>query len=165
MALQAKLGAGAEVRHAEVVMGRQSKSERKVDVSVRGTLGTASVFVAIDCAHLDTNVDVMKVGIAKGQFEDIGAHRGIIVTTKGYSDGALELAAANGIDTCITRPATAAEAAARQESVRMTVRLGTFSVESCILHQLQNEAGEDGSLDENVSTALTTLPRPGLARP
>lgn len=64
MALQAKLGDGAEVRHGEIVRGVQSGTERKVDVSVRGTIGTASIFVAIDCAHLDQNVDVMKIGIA-----------------------------------------------------------------------------------------------------
>jgi hypothetical protein len=33
--------------------------------------------VVIDCAHLNGNVDVMKIGIAKTQREDVGADRSI----------------------------------------------------------------------------------------
>lgn len=64
MALQAKLGPQRRLNGA-VVQGLKSKGTRKIDVSVQGKLGTTPILVAIDCAHLNDNVDVMKVGIAK----------------------------------------------------------------------------------------------------
>lgn len=168
MALQTKLGNGA-VRHGELVKGRQSGTDRKLDVSVRGTIGSAKVFVVIDCAHLNDNVDVMKIAVAKTQREDVGADRAIVVTTRGFTDGAIKLAAANNIDTCIMRPATADDLAGRQQDLQVKVQVCAVVIEEIVLQladgstrivapgsqlQLQNEAGEEGDLERNVTNAL-----------
>lgn len=123
--LQAKLGQGVEVRRGEVVVGRKSK----VDVSVHGRIGTSPIFVAVDCAHLKDKVDVMKVGLTHAQFDDIGADHGIVVTTKGYAPGAVELAASHGIETCIMRPATAADLVGRTQDANVHVSVGRVSIE------------------------------------
>lgn len=177
MALQTKLGPGAEVRRGETIVGRHSEAERHVDVSVRGRLGTSSLFVAIDCAHLEKSVDVLKIGVAKTQFEDIGANHGIVVTTKGFSDAALKLAAANGIETCVMRAATPEELAAKQQPATLTVRMETFHLETINVHLTNDsiigvepktgatiilENGESADLDENLRQNLV---REGASSP
>ncbi len=154
MALQAKLGAGTAVRHGEVVTGRKSKTDRKIDVSVRGKLGTSSILVAIDCAFLNKNVDVLKVGIANAQFDDVGANHGIIVTTKGYAPGAVELASAHGIETCIMRPATEADLAGRVQDVDVEVRWEQITIKKYLI-ALEDGTTCDASPDSGTLIQLT----------
>lgn len=104
-ALQAKLDPGAQVVGSAWYDGKLNGGKRQIDASVFGTLGSAKVWIAIDAKRLVDKVDVPEVEKFAAEIRDVGAHRGIMITTIGYSAAALTAGARERIDTCILRPA------------------------------------------------------------
>jgi Restriction endonuclease len=132
MALQAKLDPGSQVRWNEKVIGKKSKGERQLDVTVRGRIGTASIFVAIDCKHYSENIDVGQIGESISLFDDVGAH-GIVVTTKGFSESALQRAEADDVETCILREATESDWSGRVRTMLLRIVNISIEVDACSL--------------------------------
>jgi hypothetical protein len=79
--------------------------QRQVDVLVRIHLpGVADKLMVVDCKRYGTKVDVDDVEAFIGMVEDIGAPLGMLVTTEGYTHGAIRRAeAARGIDVQVIR--------------------------------------------------------------
>src|ERR1700735_3323585 len=96
--VQLDLAPGALVEHDVRVPGRQSRTLRQVDVSVRGKVGQFELFIAIECKDHSEPVDVEDVGAFVAKVEDIGANRGVMVAAKGYTSAAKTLADSKGID-------------------------------------------------------------------
>jgi hypothetical protein len=103
-ALQAKLDPGAEVVGSRRYDGRIGGGKRQVDASVFGSLGSARVWIAIDAKHLGREVDVTDVDAFAGLLADVGANKGIMITTIGYTPAALRTRMLKSIDTCVLRP-------------------------------------------------------------
>jgi len=90
----------SQVTHNDRIMGRDSSKERQIDVSIRSQIAGHEVLVIVQCKDYKSKVNVDRVGEFQSVMRDVGAHRGILVTSVGYSDGAKNYAKKNGIDLC-----------------------------------------------------------------
>ena len=88
---------GVSVYHLKKYPRRSSSQPIKVDVSFEVEVGGARVVFAIECKHYKKAVGVGDVDEFFAKLQDIGAHKGIIVTTVGFQRGAEEAAKGRGI--------------------------------------------------------------------
>jgi len=75
----------------------QSGQEHQIDVSAELMLAGCRVLILAECKKYRASVGNEDVLTFLGRIRDIGAGKGIIVTTVGYQEGAKRLAEANGI--------------------------------------------------------------------
>jgi hypothetical protein len=87
------------VKHNDKINGRQ------VDVSIRAKIAGIDLLIIVQCKAYKTKLDVTYVDELLGTMQDIGAHRGVLVSTKGFSGRAIQRAARCGIDLCIVKDA------------------------------------------------------------
>ncbi|MFH1231815.1 MAG: restriction endonuclease [Planctomycetota bacterium] len=69
----------------------------KIDLSYKFQVADTDYLTLIECKHWNQRVKRSVVSELKDKVEDIGAHKGVIVTTIGFQQGALKLAGKNGI--------------------------------------------------------------------
>lgn len=96
--IQQLLAPDAEVSHNVKRPGRHSKRDRQIDVLVRQKIGQYEVLIVIDCKDYSRPVDVKGVEEFHGLVEDVGAHKGVLVCPKGFSQAAKERAVGLLID-------------------------------------------------------------------
>jgi hypothetical protein len=91
--LRRKAEPEADVRANQNVPGKLSGIDRQVDVLVTGLFGgLVRARMAVDCKCWSTHVDVADVEQFIGLVEDIGVEMGLLITTSGYSDAAIQRA-------------------------------------------------------------------------
>ena len=90
--IQSDFSKNAEVKHDEKVIGRITKSERQIDVSVRFKSGQFDVFVAIECKDWNVPIDSPEIESFIQKMDDIGADRGAMVAANGFTEGSKNLA-------------------------------------------------------------------------
>jgi hypothetical protein len=84
---------GKPVFHKKEYRGRISGRKIIVDVSYEDTIfGGAKLLVLIECKCYAKAVEVGDVDEFFGKLHDIGANKGIMVTTVGYQEGAIKTA-------------------------------------------------------------------------
>jgi hypothetical protein len=84
---------GVDVLHGREYEGRITGRKIKVDVSfVLQIAGGATILVVVECKHYGHKVPVDDVEEFHSKLDDIGAQKGILVTTKGFQDGAIKAA-------------------------------------------------------------------------
>lgn len=89
---------GLNLRHKHPYTGKVSGRTIVVDVSFEFTfVGGARILVLVECKHYSNTVEVGDVEEFHSKLDDIGAHKGIVVTTKGYQSGARDVAAGREI--------------------------------------------------------------------
>lgn len=96
--IQAQLAPDAVVTHNVKLPGKRSGTQRQIDVLVSQQIGQYEMRVAIDCKDYATPVDVKGVEEFHGLVTDVAAHRGALVSPKGFSKAAKTTAANLGID-------------------------------------------------------------------
>ena len=96
--IQRTLAPGATVEQNVRVMGRRSGVEREIDIVVRMKAGQYNLFVAIDCKDYKRNVDVKAVEEFIGLARDVGANKGAMVASRGFSNAAKNRARGAGVD-------------------------------------------------------------------
>jgi len=103
--LEEKFSGYASVERDVRLPSRSGVRKRQVDILVRIHLpGVTDKLMVVDCKRHGTKVDVDDVESFIGMVEDIGAPLGMLVTTEGYTDGAIRRAeAARGIDVQVIR--------------------------------------------------------------
>jgi hypothetical protein len=80
------------------IMGRNSRTLREVDVSVRGQFGSVNMLVILECRDRSRGEDVTWIEQLVKKRDDVGAQRAIAVASSGrFSDAAQRVADANGI--------------------------------------------------------------------
>ncbi|RFN57580.1 restriction endonuclease [Marixanthomonas ophiurae] len=67
------------------IFGKHSRTDRQIDISIRGRIGGNKILGIIDCKHFSTNIDVIIIESFLGMLEDTKANFGLIITNKGYS--------------------------------------------------------------------------------
>lgn len=72
--------------------GRYSKVNRQCDVLIEDYVAGNRMTIVVDAKFFGKNVDVKDVESFIGMLEDIGAHKGLLITQRGYSDAALNRA-------------------------------------------------------------------------
>lgn len=93
---QALSNAPVTIRSPDYVIGR-SGQRREVDVSIRGTLGSAEVFVAVECRDRSQVQGVGWIDEVRGKHDDIGASKTIVVCSSSFSEPAIQTAETYGI--------------------------------------------------------------------
>lgn len=89
---------GTVVHHAREFTGRVSGRKIVVDVSFDLSAGGgATVLVLVECKRYRQRVEVSDVEEFHSKLDDIGAHKGIMVTTVGFESGAVATAKGRGI--------------------------------------------------------------------
>lgn len=74
-----------------------SGNEYEIDLSYEFRLGEADYFTLVECKQWNSNVTREKIGYFKSILDELNAHKGIVVTTKGFQKGAIEFAKSNNI--------------------------------------------------------------------
>lgn len=80
------------------VTGVRSGVTRQVDVWVTGDIAGHEIKLAIECKLYKAKVDIKTVDAFIGFLEDVGADKGVLITTTGFTSGAQSRAKASGID-------------------------------------------------------------------
>ena len=75
----------------------KSKTERQIDVFIKGTVGAFEVKILVDSKNYSTPVDIKEVESIVGMVEDVGANLGIIICPSGFTGGAKNRAETAGI--------------------------------------------------------------------
>jgi len=88
---------GVEVHHKRVYVGRVSQRKIKVDVSFNYSVAGANLIFIVECKCYSHSVSVDEVEECRSKLNDMGAHKGIMVTTIGYQEGAVKAAMGWGI--------------------------------------------------------------------
>lgn len=95
--IQRTLAPHAHVEHDVVVLGK-SGAERQIDIAIRMNVGQLELFIAVECKDHRHPVDIKDVEMFIGQVGDVGAHKGAMVVSHGYTPAALTRAKQAGID-------------------------------------------------------------------
>jgi hypothetical protein len=103
--LLAKLDPNSAVRWDARVPRRHHKGTRQADTVIAGTVGGVPIMIIVNSKHLRRTVEVNRVHELEGVMREVGADRGVIVSTVGFSRKALEAAEDSRITTYVIRPA------------------------------------------------------------
>jgi len=79
------------------VPGYFSKTERQVDVLIKGMMGGHRIFGVVECKCFNKKVDVKVVDSFVGFLQDVKANLGVIITNNGFTEAASNRAEANSI--------------------------------------------------------------------
>jgi len=82
----------ADVQQNVRIQGRFSKRARQIDVLVTETIPAGRSKTIVDAKYFNRKVNVKAVDGFAGFLDDVGAHKGILITSKGYSKAALRRA-------------------------------------------------------------------------
>lgn len=88
----------AEVRHDVRLRGVLSGVDRQIDILVREQINGREVTTAFEAKCFGRRVNVKHVEEAIGLFRDVGVDRGVVVTTQGYSEAAMQRANADDVE-------------------------------------------------------------------
>ncbi|WP_446811029.1 restriction endonuclease [Methylomonas sp. 2BW1-5-20] len=89
---------GVDAQRATWHEGRVTRRQIQVDASFRlKTIGGASILCVVECKHYRNKVSVDDIEEFHSKLDDLGAHKGIMITTVGYQAGARKAAIGRGI--------------------------------------------------------------------
>ena len=74
------------------IVGRISKVERQIDIFIEGEIAGYEIKIVVDCKFFSKNIDVREVGTFCSLVEDVDAHQGVLITNKGFTPGAINMA-------------------------------------------------------------------------
>ena len=96
--IQQALSPDAQVTVNEKILGHRSGRMRQVDVVVRQTIGASNILIMIECKDHQRKLDVHYIESIYAHSEDVRANKCIIVSAKGYTEGAKQMAKTLAID-------------------------------------------------------------------
>ena len=97
--IQSEFAGEAEIKRDDHILGIDSKTSRQIDISIRQRVGQYSLLIAIECKDYKRPVDVPVIEAFVTKVRDIRAHKGAVISSRGFTTSALEVARHHGIDT------------------------------------------------------------------
>lgn len=88
---------GVEVHHKRCYTGRVSGREIEVDLSFETSVVGAKLLILLECKCYKSAVSAAEVEEFHSKLDDIGAHKGVMITTVGFQEGAVKVAEGRGI--------------------------------------------------------------------
>lgn len=82
----------ATIRFNQKIIGRYSKVKRQIDILIEGRIAGKNFRLIIDGKKYSQKIDVKDVESFLGMAEDVEAVQGILITSKGYSQAAINRA-------------------------------------------------------------------------
>lgn len=89
------------VFHRKQHVGKKSGHSHEIDITFELSLAGIQILILVECKCYRRAVGVEDVLEFTSRIQDIGAHKGIMVTTTGFQQGAVKIAEANGIGLAI----------------------------------------------------------------
>lgn len=111
---------GAIVTPDDKLMGRESNTERQLDVTIRANVAGYGIFIVIECRNESRPIDVNGIGEFATKLEDVMANKGIMISTSGFTASAVTMAKARGI---VTRTYIDTENADWRQDVAVSILL------------------------------------------
>lgn len=93
-----------KVRRNRRMRGRKSGHMHQIDLTVELTVADLDFLILVECKHYNARVKVDDLLTFAQRIDDIGANKGIVVTTVGYQRGALKVAKGHRIALVTTIP-------------------------------------------------------------
>lgn len=78
--------------------GRLSKTDRQIDVLISGDIAGNKIRIVVDGKLFNKKVDVKAVDSFIGFVRDVGAHKGILVSQRGFTEAAIQRAYNDELD-------------------------------------------------------------------
>jgi hypothetical protein len=103
-------GSSVEVRSPDRITGRITGRLREVDITLRANVGSSPVLIGIECRDRAARADVQWIEQIVTKRDEIGAHKMIAVSSKGFSAAAIKLARERGIEARTLREVLPVEA-------------------------------------------------------
>jgi hypothetical protein len=86
-----------QIHHRRRLRGKRSGYSHEIDLSFEIDLVGTQVLVIVECKAYQRPVSVDDVLEFCSRIDDIGAHKGILVSTRGFTDGAIRLAESKNV--------------------------------------------------------------------
>jgi hypothetical protein len=96
--LQQEFSPTAKVTLNDKLVGKRSGVTRQIDISVRMMVGQFDILIVIDCKDYSDPVDVKGVEEFLGLVDDVGANKGALVSSCGFTEAAKTRARDAGVD-------------------------------------------------------------------
>lgn len=80
------------IKFDQNILGRFSKVDRQIDILIEGNIAGYSLTIIVDCKYFSKNIDVKTVESFCSMVEDVDAHQGVLITSKGFSTAAINRA-------------------------------------------------------------------------
>lgn len=78
----------SDIEYDDLIFGNYSRTERQIDIAIRGNLGGNKILGVIDCKYFNKKIDLKVVESFIGMLQDVNANFGLMITNKGYSKSA-----------------------------------------------------------------------------
>jgi hypothetical protein len=89
---------GAEVKLDDEIIGQRTGRPRQIDISARFKHGYYSYLIVVECKDYNGRIPIEKVEAFRAKIEDVGAQKGIMVSSGGFQAGAEATAKAYNIE-------------------------------------------------------------------
>jgi hypothetical protein len=83
----------------EYLPGFDSKTDRQIDVAIRGVINQYSILIVVECRDKARPTDVVEVEAFVGVVRDVRANKGVMISTSGFTAAAVEMARTYSITT------------------------------------------------------------------
>lgn len=93
-----------EIHHRRKYPGKRSGHEHEIDLSFSTEVAGTTVLVLVECKAYRRRVPIEDVLAFAERIDDIDAHKGILVTLRGFQPGAERIAKARGIALVVAVP-------------------------------------------------------------
>lgn len=87
-----------KIKSPDYIEGINSGSNREIDISLRGKIGSANVLIILECRDRKKKQQVAWIEQIASKKEDVEAHKAIAVTSTGFSKGAVNTALRHNIE-------------------------------------------------------------------
>jgi hypothetical protein len=94
-----KLDSESKIQINDKIYGQDSKIKREIDLSIRRNIGAHEVLIVVQARDHNKRLDVNDIGEFQSVIKDVRANKGVIISSKGFSQSAIEFSKTNGIDT------------------------------------------------------------------
>lgn len=88
---------GTAVHHRRKYEGKRSGYKHEIDLSFELDLAGTNILVLVECKAYKRPVGVEEILEFASRIEDIAAHKGILISTSGFTAGACKIAKSKGI--------------------------------------------------------------------
>lgn len=95
-----ELSPEATITLNDKIKGRDTGGEREIDVSIRSNVAGHDILIVVQAKDHKTPADINIVGEFKSVIQDIGASKGILICSSGFTKRALEYGKNAAIDLC-----------------------------------------------------------------
>lgn len=94
----------ATVTQNRHITGLKSGHHHQFDIAIEVEIIGLQIIIVVECKHYRRRVEISDVLEFASRIDDVSAHKGVMVTTVGYQEGAIRIARANRITLLVTAP-------------------------------------------------------------